>query len=130
MSEAQLAEISLSKLSRLNPVLLFSYIVILGPLLETLIECSLPYFVLSMLNRKKGGLQIRPWLFIFISAMLMVVTHPIQAVVGTFITGAFLAYCYAHFAFRSFGYAVLYTTGFHAAINYIGWTILVFEGST
>lgn len=116
----------LSKLSGTNPVLLFNMIVIISPLLETLFECSLPFFVLSLLYRKKGKLPARPWLFVIISALLMVLLHPMPAaVVPSFVTGFFLAYCYGHFASRGFGYAVMYTTAFHAAINIVGWTMIV-----
>jgi len=126
-TDAQLARASASELSAVNPVLLLANIVVLGPLLETLVECSLPFFVLSFIQRKKGRLPARPWLFIMISALLMVLLHPIlAAVVPSFVTGFFLAYCYAHFASRGFGYALLRTTGFHGAINIVGWTLITF----
>ena len=52
--------------------------------------------------------------------------HPMMAaLLPSLITGAFLAYCYAHFASRSAGQAVLATTAFHGAINVVGWTMIV-----
>jgi hypothetical protein len=51
------------------------------------------------------------------------------AILPSLITGLFLAYCYAHFANRNFGSALLYTTAFHAAINVIGWSMIVFAGT-
>ena len=119
----------MSQLSEINPVLLFVIIVAISPLLETFVECSLPYFFLSIFHRKKGKLPARPWFFVIVSAVLMALLHPIlSAIVPSLITGAFLAYCYAHFAFRNIGYAIIYTTAFHGAINIIGWTVIVFGG--
>ena len=130
-TEGQLSAASASKLSEINPSLLFANIVILGPLLETLVECLLPFCILSFIHRKKGKLPTRPWLFFIISAILMVLSHPmLAAIIPSFITGVFLAYCYAHFAFRGFGYAIIYTTGFHGAINIVGWTMIVFGSNT
>jgi len=126
-TDAQISEASLPNLSGINPVILFATIVIFDPLLETLLECSLPFFALSLIYRKKGKLPARPWLFVIISAILMMLLHPmLAAVVPSFITGLFLAYCYAHFAARNFGSALLYTTAFHAAINIVGWSMIVF----
>jgi hypothetical protein len=125
-TDAQISAAGVSKLSDIEPALLFANIVIIGPLLETLLECSLPFLLLSHLQRDKGKPAARPWLFVVISALLMVVFHPmLAAIVPSFITGVFLAYCYAHFASRGFGYALLYTTGFHGAINVVGWTMIV-----
>lgn len=127
-TENQISKANLPNLSGVNPAILFAGIVIIDPLLETLLECSLPYFVISVIHRKKGRLPERAWLFVIISAFLMVLLHPmLVAVVPSLITGLFLAYCYAHFAARSFGFALLYTTAFHAAINIVGWTIIVFS---
>jgi len=130
-TEGQLSAASASKLSGINPVLLFSNIVVLGPLLETLFECSLPFYILSLIHKQKGKLPKHSWSFVIISAMLMVLSHPmLAAIIPSFITGFCLAYCYAHFAFRGFGYAIMYTAGFHAAINIIGWTLIVFGSNT
>lgn len=126
-TDAQISAAGVSELSDIEPVLLFATIVIVGPLLETLVECSLPFFLLSHLQRNKGKLASRPWLFVVISALLMVVFHPmLAAIVPSFITGVFLAYCYAHFASRGFGCALLCTAGFHGAINMVGWTAITF----
>lgn len=125
-TDAQLSAADVSKLSDIEPALLFATIVIIGPLLETLVECSLPFLLLSYLQRNKGKPAARPWLFVVISALLMVVFHPmLAAIVPSFITGVFLAYCYAHFASRGFGCVLLCTTGFHGAINVVGWTMIV-----
>jgi len=128
-TNAQISKATLPNLSGVNPVLLFANFVIIAPLLETLLECSLPFFILSLIYRKKGKLSARPWLFIFISAMLMTLLHPIlAALIPAFVTGLFLAYCYAHFAARNFVAALLYTTAFHGAINIIGWSMIMLGG--
>lgn len=120
-----------SKLAEINPALLFLLVVVISPLLETLFECSLPLFVLSLIHRKKGRLPTRPWLFIIISAILMTLLHPVMAaIVPAFISGVFFAYCYAHFAHRGLRYAVMYTIAFHGAVNIIGWTMIVFGSNT
>ena len=119
-----------AKFSRINPALLFAVIVVVSPLLETLFECSMPFSILSFLHRKKGKLARRPWLFIVISALLMLLLHPVlAATVPAFVSGVFLAYCYAHFAPRGFRYALMYTTAFHGAVNIVGWTMIVFGSS-
>lgn len=129
-TDAQISAASLPELSGISPVILFAIIVILDPLLETLVECSLPFLALSLIHRKKGKLSARPWLFVILSAMLMVILHPmLAAVVPSFVTGLFLAYCYGHFAVRNFGSALMYTTAFHAAINIVGWSMIVFAGT-
>ncbi len=129
-TDVQISKASLSELREVNPIILFLAIVIISPLLETLLECSLPFFIISVIHRKKGKLPSRPWLFIIISALLMVLSHPmLAAVLPSLITGLFLAYCYAHFANRNFGSALLYTTVFHAAINIVGWSMIVFAGT-
>jgi len=129
-TDAQISEASLSGLREVNPIILFLAIVIISPLLETLLECSFPYFIISVIHRKKGKLPARSWSFIIISALLMVLLHPmLAAILPSLITGLFLAYCYAHFANRNFGSAFFYTTAFHAAINIVGWSMIVFAGT-
>jgi hypothetical protein len=129
-TDAQISQASMSQLREIHPITLFLAIVIISPLLETLLECSLPYFILFVIHRKKGKLPPRPWSFIIISALLMVLLHPVlAAIVPSLITGLFLAYCYAHFAYRNFGSALFYTTAFHAAINIVGWSMIVFAGT-
>ena len=119
-----------SKLSHINPALLFLLIVVISPLFETLLECSLPFFLLSFYYRKKEKPSVRPWLFIIISAVAMTLLHLVPSIIlPAFISGVFLAYCYAYFAPRGFGYAVTYTTAFHGAINIVGWTMIVFGGN-
>ena len=78
-TEAQISQASMSQLRDVNPIILFLALVIISPLLETLLECSLPFFIISVINRKKGKLPPRPWSFIIISALLMVLLHPILA---------------------------------------------------
>ena len=124
-SNAEASGAQMSKLSEISPIVLFAMIVILSPLVETLLECSLPYFVLSFLRRKRGKLPARPWLFVMISALVMASMHPVlSAVVPSLVTGAFLAYCYGHFAVRGTGRAIVFTTIFHAGINIVGWTMI------
>ena len=41
------------------------------------------------------------------------------------IAGGFLAYCYAHFVPNGIWKAILATAVFHAAMNLVGWTMLV-----
>lgn len=130
-TDVQIRAADASELSKINPALLFSMIVIISPLLETLLECSLPYFILSYWQRRKGKLFARPWLFIIISALIMVLLHPMPAaVIPSFVTGIFLAYGYAHFASHGFRYSLLYTTAFHTAINIVGWTMIAFGGAS
>jgi hypothetical protein len=97
---------------------------IVAPTLETLIECTLPYWVLHRVFRWK---RRTPWPFVVVSALAMVVLHPLLPVVivMAFVTGSFLAYVYAHFAQQSHAKAFLHTAVFHAAINLVGWTILM-----
>ena len=97
---------------------------IVAPTLETLIECSLPYWIMHR------WLQVpthSPWPFVSVSAMVMVLLHPLTpvVVVMAFITGSFLAYVYAHFAPRNHAKAFLHTAVFHAGINGVGWTMLL-----
>lgn len=106
-------------------VLLVGFIFI-SPFCETMIECTLPYLVMRMCN--KIPLGKRPWSFVGISAGIMALLHinawPL-AIIPSLITGTFLAYTYGHFAPRSFGHALLHTSVFHAAINIIGWLMIV-----
>ena len=108
-----------------SPLGMFLGLVIFPPLLETLVECSLPYWLIGKLwvSRRSG----RAWGFILVSAFVMAVLHAmLAALLPASITGAFLAYCYAHFAPSSISKAILATAGFHGAINLVGWTMLVF----
>jgi hypothetical protein len=99
---------------------------IVAPTLETLIECSLPYWVM---HRLLGWNRRTPWPFVVVSAMLMVLLHPLTPIVITFafVTGSFLAYVYAHFAPQSHVQAFLHTAVFHAGINIIGWTMMFIQ---
>lgn len=104
---------------------LFLGLVIVPPLLETLLECSLPYWLMKKLGI--GHSPGRAWKFVFVSACLMMVLHPmLAALLPAFVTGAFLAYCYAHFAPAGIPKAILATAAFHGGINLVGWTALVF----
>lgn len=96
-----------------------------APTLETLIECSMTYWLMyGVLKRPRRS----PWPFVIASATLMVLLHPIQpvVVVMAFTTGAFLAYVYDHFAPRSHLKAFLHTAVFHGGINAVGWTMMLF----
>ena len=98
-------------------------LVLVMPLVETLLECLLPHWILSKITRRmhRGGL------FIFVSASLMAILHLVSllAVVNAFITGAFIASVYWHAHRRGHGAAILHATVFHAAINLVGWVMLV-----
>jgi hypothetical protein len=94
-------------------------ILIVAPLFETLVECTLPYALL----RKWVQSYRRPWLFIALSGIVMMALHPyVSALLPSFITGCFLAYSYTHFVGRSNGIAYLFTALFHAGINLVGVT--------
>ena len=117
------------ELASLGITVLFVVMVIVGPLLETFVECTLPYSILRRL--RKTALPPRPWGFVFASALIMVALHPyLIALYPTVVTGVFLAYCYAHFVVRGAIWAIAYTTAFHAAINIVGWTMLVVSALT
>lgn len=109
-----------------DPWQYFLPFLVVAPTLETLIECTLPYWVLSnVLNVRREPY----WPFVFVSATAMVVLHPLlpTVIVFAFITGAFLAYVYAHFAPQSHFKAFLHTAVFHAGINLVGWTIILVQ---
>jgi FtsH-binding integral membrane protein len=56
----------------------------------------------------------------------MGILHPVAASIPyALVTGAFLGYCYAHFAAKSTSAAVFATAAFHGAINLVGWTMLM-----
>jgi hypothetical protein len=97
--------------------------VLLDPLIETIVECSLVYFVLHSVLRVPTY-RTRP--FVFCSAMAMVLLHPLTPIVFlfAFITGSFLAYAYAHFAPINHIRAIKHTTAFHAGINLVGWVLM------
>jgi len=105
---------------------LFLGLVLIPPLLETLVECSLPYWIISSVRDYRTNRPKRCWGFVAVSACVMAVLHPmLAALLPALITGAFLAYCYAHFAPSGIWKAILATTVFHGAINMVGWTMLV-----
>ena len=127
---AQESAAGASQLSQMSPLVLLLLMVVMSPLLETLIECSLPYFIISRLRRVRGRMSARPWGFELASAILMALFHPmLPALAPSFITGAFLAYCYGHFAARNVGQAILATTVFHGGINIVGWAMMLFATS-
>jgi hypothetical protein len=99
---------------------------LLAPTLETLIECSLPYWVMHRVLRWK---RRTPWPFVVVSATVMVLLHPLTPVVITFafVTGSFLAYVYAHFARQSQVKAFLHTAVFHGGINIVGWSVMFIQ---
>lgn len=97
--------------------LLFVMLILVAPCLETLLECALPYWIMS----RKRRMPRRPWLFVTISACIMLVLHPLIAAPTTFVTGVFLACCYARCAASSSWRAIGFTCLFHAGINAVGW---------
>ncbi len=101
-------------------VVLFFLLLIAAPLVETLFECALPHWVFS----KFRAMPARPWGFIMVATLLMTVLHPIATAPATVVTGAFLGYCYAHYAPSSRLRAILFTTLFHAGINAVGFLLL------
>lgn len=106
-------------------VLLFGFI-FLAPAMETLLECAMPYWLLSRAGRIRK--DKRPWLFVVVSATLMTLLHisawP-SAIIPSLITGSFLAYTYGHFVPVGLGQAWLHTWVFHAGINIVGWSLLM-----
>ena len=101
---------------------------VVAPAIETLIECSVPYWVMyGMLNRQRRS----PAPFVVVSASIMVLLHPLTPVVMAmaFITGAFLAYVYFHFAAQGHLKAFFHTAVFHSAINVIGWTMILINAT-
>lgn len=110
--------------SRTNLFVLLIGFIVAAPLLETLIACTLPYVLLAWMVPTKIRHVNRLWLFVALSTAVMVVLHPIYALIPTAITGSFLAYCYAHFSSRSQWAALGFTSLFHAGINIVGWTLI------
>ena len=105
-------------------VLLFGFI-FLAPLLETLVECVVPYWLML----KMGATEVskRAWGFVAVSALIMALLHmgawP-SAILPSLVTGGFLAYTYSHFAVSGTGTALLHTWVFHAGINLVGWLLI------
>jgi hypothetical protein len=97
---------------------------IVAPVLETLLECTLPYLLIHGLLKTE---RHSPWPFVIVSALAMVVLHPLtpRVITFAFITGAFLAYVYYRFAAEDHRKAFLHTAVFHAGINIVGWTMIV-----
>jgi hypothetical protein len=99
--------------------------VLLDPLLETILECTIPYWLIRKCGRRSGP---RPWGFVALSAAIMVLLHigawP-AAILPAAVTGVFLAYTYGHFAANDQRRAIVHTWAFHSSINIIGWVIMV-----
>jgi len=127
LTEAQRAAASVPESLKEVPLpALFISVVVVAPLVETLLECSLPYLILSRIRDYARSRPRRCWGFVVISACVMVVLHPVLgALLPALVTGAFLAYCYAHFAATNAWKAIFATAVFHAAINLVGWAMLV-----
>jgi hypothetical protein len=112
-----------------SPLGLFVGLVVVPPLIETLVECTGPYWLFSRLRGYRRNRPKRCWGFIVVSASMMALLHPIlAALMPAFVTGAFLAYCYQHFAPVGIWRAIAGTWAFHGAINLVGWTMLVAWG--
>jgi hypothetical protein len=99
--------------------------ILLAPVLETLLECSAPYWIM----RKLGCIPTdkRPWGFITVSGVLMMLLHAgawPAAILPSFVTGGFLAYTYGHFAPVGFRKAFVHTSVFHACINIVGCIVI------
>ena len=114
------------ELSQASPIGLFLALVLITPLFETLVECTVPYWIISRIRDYRTRRPKRCWGFVAVSACVMTVFHPmLAALLPALVTGVFLAYCYAHFAPNGIWKAILATTVFHGAINMVGWTMLV-----
>jgi hypothetical protein len=126
-TDAQKADAAVpQELTDRNAGVLLVMVVVVSPLVETLLTCTLPYFVVSRLRDYRRNRPKHCWGFVVVSACLMALMHPmLAAVLPSLITGAMLAYCYAHFATRGVGPAILATTIFHGAINIVGWAMIV-----
>lgn len=126
-NEAQRSEASVpAEMAEIQMGILFVLMILIAPFFETLVECSLPYLILSRFERTRPIAGRRPWIFIWISASIMVLLHPIlAALLPALITGLFLAYCYAQFAASSHLRAIFATTLFHGAINLVGWIMIL-----
>jgi hypothetical protein len=99
------------------------HLLLRSPLIETLIECVLPYLIITRIQKRWVR---RPWGFIVASGFVMALMHPMLfALPFAFVTGVFLAYCYAHFAIHSTWRAFAATAAFHAAINVVGLTMIL-----
>ncbi len=104
-----------------DPLSFFFSLVLIDPAVETLIECTVPYWVMcAILGRRPRS----TWPFVILSTLVMVALHAMTPLVILFtsITGSFLAFVYGHFASKSQWKAFLHTTAFHAGINIVGWT--------
>ena len=126
-NEAQRTRASMpDDMLRMDAGVLLVFMVFIGPFLETLVECTVPYFIISRIRDYRSNRPVRCWGFVATSACVMALGHPmLAALLPSLITGAFLAYCYAHFAEKSAGQAILATTVFHGAINIVGWTFIM-----
>jgi hypothetical protein len=101
--------------------------VVLDPLVETLVECALPYWL--MRKTRQTPSPGRWWSFILTSAVIMTVLHVGAwpgAILPSMVTGIFLAYTYGHFAATRPGRALLHTWAFHACINIVGFSMMLF----
>jgi hypothetical protein len=106
-------------------VLLFGFIV-LAPLLETVLHCVVPYWLMTKMPAIPVGK--RAWGFVAVSAMVMALLHIAAgpaAFLPSLITGGFLAYTYGHFMVHHARLAILHTWAFHAGINIVGWALIV-----
>jgi hypothetical protein len=108
-----------------NPVGALLSSVIFAPVVSVAIICALPYVIAKLFRAPSP----RPWGYVATTAIIMVLIDPLFAVFPSAVTGAFLGYCYAHFAprgqLKAYGWTVLYL----AAINIVGWLSLAMGGT-
>ncbi len=113
-------------LARFGALGLLVAFTVLSPLAETLIMCTVPYTIFAWVFKYGRNRPERAWTFVLVSALMMVGFSPIPgSILFSFITGAFVAYSYAHFAPLGARKAILAAAGFLAAINVVGWTFIV-----
>lgn len=108
-----------------SPIVLLFGFILLAPLLETLVECAVPYWLMRKMRATRASK--RAWGFVAVSALIMALLHmgawP-SAILPSLVTGSFLAYTYNHFVTCGTATALLHTCVFHAAINLVGWVLM------
>lgn len=105
-----------------SPVFLL-YILVVAPIGETAMQCSLLHLLM------RNAVLRQRLRFIVLSALLMVLIHPWGWVSALpFITGAVLAACYVLFVERrSAAFAFAMTATLHASFNLLGLPLLMWS---